>query len=96
MIIQTEDDNTDLYAFEDQSAVNVAKQLCLNCREKSSRFGLSPWEFEKKALSFSLLEKNCAFYDRFHEKSMFLNLTHCFILTFSQWNLINLGVEVHL
>ena len=34
-------------------------------------------------------------HDRFCEKSMFLNLTHCLILAFSQWNLINLGVEVH-
>ena len=31
----------------------------------------------------------------FSEKSMFLNLTHCLILSFFQWNLINLGVEVH-
>ena len=25
-----------------------------------------------------------------------LNLTYCFILTVSQWHLVNLGVEVHL
>ena len=34
-------------------------------------------------------------YGRFCEKSMFLTLTHCLLLAFSQWNLINLGVEVH-
>ena len=32
----------------------------------------------------------------FVTKTMLLNLTFCFILTFSQWNLINLGAEVHL
>ena len=65
------------------------------CREKSSGFfGLPPWEFGGKVLLFSMPEKNV--YRRFRENSMFLNLAHCFILTFSQWHLVNLGVEIHL
>ena len=41
-------------------------------------------------------KKKLTFYGRFHEKSMFLNLTHCFILTFSQCHLVNFGVEIYL
>ena len=33
---------------------------------------------------------------RFWDKLMFLNLTYCLMLTFSQWYLVNLGVEIHL
>ena len=36
------------------------------------------------------------FYGRFREKSMFLSVTYYFILTFSQWHLVNLSVEIHL
>ena len=32
----------------------------------------------------------------FMKKSMFLNLTYCFILIFCQWHFVNLGVEMHL
>ena len=34
-------------------------------------------------------------YTRFREKSMFLNLTNCFTLTFSQRYLVNLGVKIY-
>ena len=42
-----------------------------------------------------LVEKNVAafwlatFYGRFRKKSMFLDLTNCLVLAFSQWNLID-------
>ena len=57
-------------------------------------FGFPPWEFEEKILLPSLLEKNVNIFGRFRETSMFLNLTHRFILTFSQCHLVNLGVEI--
>ena len=41
-------------------------------------------------------KKNWKSYVRLSEKWMFLNLTYCFILTFSQWHLVNLGVQKYL
>ena len=45
-------------------------------------FGLPPWDFEGKILLFSLLEINLNIFGRFREKSVFLNLTHCFIIIY--------------
>ena len=54
-------------------------------------FGFPPWEFEGKVSLFSLLEEKIEYFiGRFREKSMFSNLMHCFILTFSQCHLVNL------
>ena len=44
-------------------------------------------------LLFNLLQKSLTSV-RFLDKSMFLNSTHCFISTLSQWSLVNLGVQV--
>ena len=35
-------------------------------------------------------------YFRFLGKSMFLHVTYYFLLTFSQWHLVDLGVQIHL
>ena len=68
--------------------MNTAKQLCL--WRKMCCF--VAWSFEGKALLFSLYFS----YGRFHEKSMFLNLKHCFMLAFSQCHLVKLEVETKL
>ena len=47
-------------------------------------------------LLFSFPKKNLnIFMEDFLEKSMFLNLTHHFLLTFYQCHLVNLSVEIN-
>ena len=44
---------------------------------------------------FLVVKKNKKSSARFREKLMFLNLAYCLILTFSQWLLVNLAVEIY-
>ena len=57
----------------------------------STSFSIQWTEFKNM-----LLRKDWESYGRLCEKLMFLNWTHCLILAFSQWDLINLSVKVHL
>ena len=59
-------------------------------------FDLRTWEFEEKVFLVNFQENNLNIYDRFRERSMFLDLIDWFALTFYQCCIENLGVETHL
>ena len=71
-----------------KTAVLVEKNLAafLACHGGCLRGKYYYWPTRKKIEHFN---------GRFCEKSMFLNLTHCFILIFSQCYFVNLGVEIY-
>ena len=77
-----------------ESSCKHCKTAVLVKKNQAAFLALPPWEFEGKVLQ--LARKKFKHYGRFCEKSIFLNLTDCFILKFSQCHLVNLGAEIHL